>query len=463
MVMPPVLNDAAVVHKLSLAAAAVCDEAASVLESSEAEPCLASQQLLSQETQGFCQELANALGIQAPHQLRWRHGTNSRRRLHRALADNSIHMLEADVCLGALVDTASSGKSSGSRCNEMQMSSGRRNSKRLIMAHYPTTRTSDLSVEEFLYTVMRHNASGVGSPKGVKLDFKQLGCVSSGIAKLVHIHDELSREYEGYRRRPLMPAVFVNGDIVRGPCFAPNLVGRWQEPLPAMDFIQAVTSALAPCQRRQELNAVLSLGWTMGLHIRGGCVLSGKMIDSMLAVLPLVRDSLDSGHLRHITFAVSAACAPASDQALAKVLAAAGAESSLTFFTPTFGRGVTRKEAEALVNYPLCPPYGLFLDTRIRSRGLLQRLRPRAPLLCTASKVSMQKTIFRCTPWSWSRSSTYDKLKHEERLASPSDSCDYESDEDYTDHADYTDVRAFASNKTERERVVARPEFTNAA
>lgn len=234
------------------------------------------------------------------------------------------------------------------------------------MAHYPTVRKSKLSLDSFLLAVMRHNISGEGTPKGIKLDFKRIGCVASGMATLVHLHEQLSAEIEAGCLGRLLPVVFVNADIARGPCLVPTIVGRWQEPLPPFTFVQAVTSVLAACKRPWDLNVALSLGWTMGLHIRSGCVLSAKMVDVMLGAVHPARAAVESGLLRHITVAVSAALAPASCASLARVLDAAGAEASLTFFTPTFGRGVTRKEAEVLLAYPLCPPHGLFLDIKCR-------------------------------------------------------------------------------------------------
>merc|ERR1719401_2729560 len=63
----------------------------------------------------------------------------------------------------------------------------------------------------------------------------------------------------------------------------------------------------------------------MGLQIRAGAVLSSKMVDAMLTALPVARSAQERGLLRHITFAVSAAIAPRSDRALARVLAAAEA------------------------------------------------------------------------------------------------------------------------------------------
>lgn len=339
----------------------------------------------------FCDALADAFGVDASHELRWRHAVNSRRRLRWALADDSVQMLEADVCIGDLIVAAGnlqsvplasqseSDEDAPSSFRNIEASGVERTCNQLIMAHYPTSLSSDLSFEEFVVEVMQHNAAGVGTPKGLKLDFKKMDCVGLGMAKLVELHNQISAVHdlelaigEGSCRSSvsttgLLPVVFVNADVVRGPCFVPTLIGRWLDPLPAEPFVKAVTAALAKAPKPTDLNVALSLGWTVGLPIMSGRVLTDFMADAMLSVIPLARSAIEAGLLRHITLAVSAACAHESKQVLERVLAGAGTEASLTFFTPTFGRGVTRSEAEALVAYPLCPPYGLFLDMRERA------------------------------------------------------------------------------------------------
>merc|ERR1712080_24632 len=110
---------------------------------------------------------------------------------------------------------------------------------------------------------MLHNASCIGFPKGVKLDFKLLATVAPGIATLVCLHEEITAR--AATSSTTLPAVFLNADLVRGPCYAPHLVGRWQKPLPATSFIEEVIEALAAARCPKDLNAALSLGWTTGL------------------------------------------------------------------------------------------------------------------------------------------------------------------------------------------------------
>ena len=105
----------------------------------------------------------------------WSHATNSRAKLDKALADSTM-MIEADVSLGAE--------------NEP------------IMAH-PPANTSDLSLEQFLESVLASTQSG--EKKGIKLDFKFLGVVEPSLVMLDKLRDKLN-----------IP-VWLNADILKGP------------------------------------------------------------------------------------------------------------------------------------------------------------------------------------------------------------------------------------------------------
>eukprot|EP00928_Gymnodinium_smaydae_P018300 TRINITY_DN16972_c0_g2_i1.p1 TRINITY_DN16972_c0_g2~~TRINITY_DN16972_c0_g2_i1.p1 ORF type:complete len:574 (+),score=113.94 TRINITY_DN16972_c0_g2_i1:228-1949(+) len=111
-----------------------------------------------------------------PHRLRWAHAVNSQRRLRDVLATRA-HFLEADVAAGTLrVDVPppqvaeashhpSSSSSSGVgapsvtwRDNHLTDTRVRaENGSAVIMAHYPTESSSDLSLEQFILDVIRHN------------------------------------------------------------------------------------------------------------------------------------------------------------------------------------------------------------------------------------------------------------------------------------------------------------------
>ena len=82
--------------------------------------------------------------------------------LSTALVSNS-HFLEADVSAGPLVEQkpdplAKPGSSSGSRVSVTETSVVTSAGLPVIMAHYPTQRSSDLCFELFIGAVLKHNA-----------------------------------------------------------------------------------------------------------------------------------------------------------------------------------------------------------------------------------------------------------------------------------------------------------------
>ena len=105
----------------------------------------------------------------------WSHATNSRAKLDKALTDSTM-MIEADVSLGA--------------------------GNKPIMAH-PPANTSDLSLEQFLESVLASTQSG--EKKGIKLDFKFLGVVEPSLVMLDKLRDKMN-----------FP-VWLNADILKGP------------------------------------------------------------------------------------------------------------------------------------------------------------------------------------------------------------------------------------------------------
>lgn len=248
---------------------------------------------------------ARDFGEQFAHRLRWAHAVNSRRRLRLALA-TAAHFLEADVAAGPLVEharerapappsvparPASADRGPGTRVHTAQGQS-------VIMAHYPTARSSDLSLERFITAVLRHNervAEAVDDPrarslqrsesepclseaaafardlnkeleaqagtnghmmtacvgsrrdrpammsarrtrKGVKLDFKLFDCVEPTINFLVEV--DAARKLAGH--------LWLNADIFAGP-------GALMSPLNAKEFVRLCAEKLP--------DAVLSLSW----------------------------------------------------------------------------------------------------------------------------------------------------------------------------------------------------------
>jgi len=122
---------------------------------------------------GYIETVANDFGETFAHRLCWAHAVNSQRRLQTALA-GPAHFLEADVSAGPLVvssrdaeaaaahalerwlddnDAASRPATTAARGSPVLTSSG----EPVIMAHYPTERSSDLSIERFIEEVLEHN------------------------------------------------------------------------------------------------------------------------------------------------------------------------------------------------------------------------------------------------------------------------------------------------------------------
>lgn len=142
--------------------------------------------------------------------LRWGHAVNSQSLLQQSLLGEDM-MIEADVSLGRL-------------------STGNDSRAVPIMAHPPHT-TSDLSLEEFLTTILT-------SPKrkGIKLDFKDIDTLQPALAMLQQHHDQIT-----------VP-LWLNADIIAGP------VEAGTRPLDAARFLTLVKQFFPL--------AVISVGWT---------------------------------------------------------------------------------------------------------------------------------------------------------------------------------------------------------
>ncbi|NXQ22531.1 F151B protein, partial [Peucedramus taeniatus] len=146
-----------------------------------------------------------------------------------------------------------------------------------ILAHPPDT-DSDITLQEWLAQMGSTN-------KGIKLDFKSLAAVGPSLELL------------GQVGQPLNRPVWLNGDILPGPCGS-------CAPLDARAFLGAVTSSCP--------EATLSLGWTTGCHrgqgaVRALCLSPGYE-------WPVVQEMQRLCHplSQPVTFAVRAALVPGS-------------------------------------------------------------------------------------------------------------------------------------------------------
>mmetsp|Transcript_14625 Transcript_14625/g.28798 ORF Transcript_14625/g.28798 Transcript_14625/m.28798 type:complete len:537 (-) Transcript_14625:16-1626(-) len=112
----------------------------------------------ARQTFGYLQTAPLDFGERFAHRLRWSHAVNSSHRLRCALA-SPVHFLEADVSVGPLRNQAADESCSGSGAKAAAKSTSVRapNGDAIIMAHYPTERSSDLSLENFIDTVLEFN------------------------------------------------------------------------------------------------------------------------------------------------------------------------------------------------------------------------------------------------------------------------------------------------------------------
>ncbi|XP_071864508.1 protein FAM151B isoform X2 [Bombus fervidus] len=140
----------------------------------------------------------------------WEHAVNSKEKLENALVSANIMMLEADVTLGILNGTS--------------------NSTRIpIMAHPPASE-SNLTLEDFLKTVIQKNVT-----KGIKLDFKSIDAFDASKPILEKVRNNIK-----------FP-VFLNADILPGPVNATT---------PAVEAKAFVS------QVKMFPEYTLSVGWT---------------------------------------------------------------------------------------------------------------------------------------------------------------------------------------------------------
>lgn len=194
--------------------------------------------------------------------LTWAHAVNSRDLLAKSLNDSGIMMLEADVVLGTTPESP----------NQVP-----------VMGH-PPMNTSDLSLQEFLRSVVTHNTDNNATRKGVKLDFKSIGVYEKAI-------DSLKQNFAGVPDFP----VWLNADILPGPVNSTNT------PVDAARFL-AKAKAEYPY-------LMLSLGWTT----RWGKALGNETVPTAFAkyneqTVKSMTDALDAAQITQpITYAVRAA------------------------------------------------------------------------------------------------------------------------------------------------------------
>ncbi|XP_075225475.1 protein FAM151B [Lycorma delicatula] len=208
----------------------------------------------------------------------WAHAVNNRAKLNASLHDNSM-MIEADVLMGQLT---------GSAPGENPLP---------IMGHPPTT-TSDLSLEEFLTTILKSNKR-----KGVKLDFKSKEVFAGAENILEEILVKPEADFP----------IWLNADVAPGP------VASTVKPVDPDYFVSTVVKKFP--------SALLSVGWTTRF---GGDIQTGKYTDENIANMTdiLSRNSV----IHRVTFPVRAAIAANSGTELTGLVRSSVPGTTLTIW-----------------------------------------------------------------------------------------------------------------------------------
>lgn len=399
------------------------DEASPVLDEDSAvdskqQPPRKEKRVISQAV--YPDAAAQFFGEAFAHRLRWSHAVNSKRKLRGALI-TSGHFLEADVSFGSLVcRDETNGRRKSHETPQPKTTVCTAAGAPVIMAHYPTEMSSDLSLEDFFEQVLTHNervsrsnssqqdakfasdgiapkdsdealafvkqldreldqaaanssslASCVGSRrhhsqfksistmKGVKLDFKRFECVKPAIAHLRKV--DAARRLDGH--------LWLNADVFAGP-------GALMSPMDARDFVTLCAEALP--------EAVLSLSWGSSFISATRAYtpdMVGRMVE--LCMTPIVPGSMAEGRpsvgpkpdgsdgdmhftpaavCRHITFGIAAEYALRSAEGLCRLLDCVPG-TSLTIFSGAGSFSTTPAYVGDLVKR-----YGsgrLFLDLKL--------------------------------------------------------------------------------------------------
>ncbi|XP_076628711.1 protein FAM151B isoform X2 [Colletes latitarsis] len=221
--------------------------------------------------------------------IAWAHAVNSQAKLAKALKNDTIMMLEADVSLG----------------NDTNVP---------IMAHPPATE-SDLTLQNFLQTVIDSNTT-----KGIKLDFKSIEAFNASKPLLENKKNELA-----------FP-VFLNADILPGPVNATTL------PVDAKSFVSGA---------KAFSNYTLSVGWTTRYDpayndTKGGY--TTKQIQAMIDILT------EQNVTQPITYPVRAAQATNNVAAIESLMkkSPGSSDATLTIWSSE-GDGVDAERLSTLI------------------------------------------------------------------------------------------------------------------
>ena len=162
--------------------------------------------------------LGTHFGCMEPRNVRWAHGVNSSEALDVALADESCHMIEADLVIRGASTRSSK---AAARWKAAGSSTGALTARDVIMCHPPAV-DGDLTFDQFFKRVFL--AVKAGRRVGLKLDFKDADAVLPCVRLLrdsnVGIHDA---SYVGAHASTRTMPLWLNADVIRGPGGRPGI------------------------------------------------------------------------------------------------------------------------------------------------------------------------------------------------------------------------------------------------
>jgi hypothetical protein len=248
------------------------------------------------------------------------------------------HFLETDIAMGEYASKAGYAQRS---CAPVFTPCLDRRGTKVVCAHFPTTNVSDLSLDDLLQRLDRHNREKVANhmghlQKGVKLDFKQIEALEASIPMLQQAFETGGIE-----------SVWINADILAGPGQSGGLL----TPVHAGRYLDAVA---------QVPQAVLSIGWTTGLNLMGA-----TYTEEHIRTMTDIANSLVG---RDVTFAVNVQMALGSLNEL-KNLLDEFPENSITVWSSALSSGVSQEVVNELKRE--LPPERTFWDVHILPAGVM--------------------------------------------------------------------------------------------
>lgn len=223
-------------------------------------------------------------------EITWAHAVNSQKELTAALADVNIKMIEADVVMGTIKDSKPETPSLAEETDQQQPEHVKPDNSKPdesskpkavpIMAH-PPAQMSDLSFEDFVKKVAKHNEGE--NKKGIKLDFKFMDAVTAALPLMKDVN---------------VKEVWINADIVAGPGVPTS------KPLEAKKFFDEINAS------GYLKKATLSVGWTTGNDAENK-IYTKTQVDEMLNA---IKANVATTH--NITFPVRAIIAVESKDVL---------------------------------------------------------------------------------------------------------------------------------------------------